>query len=191
MKKKSQDEALQPTEPEIRECKHPDDVRLDSSSQADSGLEIEVTLLKQQLKSAQDRYDELMRKYAAMQDSLNRANREHHRHMQYAIQPLLETLIPVLDGLEQASIVENATIESMKEGLRMTFQNLEKIYHQFGVTVINPLGEIFDSQYHEAVTLLQTSEHPHHAVIQVLQKGWVLHGRLIRPARVVVATSVH
>jgi len=84
----------------------------------------------------------------------------------------------------------NATVESLKEGQALTLKQLNKVMNDHGLEVIDPKGEAFNPEFHQAVTLLPSAEHAENTVLDVLQKGFKLHDRLIRPAMVVVSSKL-
>jgi len=100
-------------------------------------------------------------------------------------------LLPVCDSLERGLETDDgaATVESMKEGKALIKRMLDKAMEDHGLTVVNPLGEPFDPELHEAMTVQPSSDAEPGSVLTVVQKGYALNGRLLRPARVIVAAS--
>jgi molecular chaperone GrpE len=88
-------------------------------------------------------------------------------------------------GLEVAG--EAATVESLREGQELTLKMLAKLMQDHGLEVVDPAGQPFDPELHEAMTVMPSAEMPEDFVLEVLQKGFKLHDRLIRPARVIVS----
>ena len=104
----------------------------------------------------------------------------------YAIDNFAGELLPVYDALEAALATGNATAESLRDGVELTRKQLKAAFEKFGVTVLDPTGEKFDPHHHQAMTAIE-SDAPAQSVVQVFQKGFKLHDRVIRPAMVAVA----
>jgi molecular chaperone GrpE len=98
-------------------------------------------------------------------------------------------LLAVKDSLEAALVAENATVDSMKNGVELTLRQLKSVFEKFNVTEINPQGQKFDPHRHQAIGTIASDAEPN-TVVQVLQKGYLLHDRVVRPALVMVAKSV-
>ena len=101
----------------------------------------------------------------------------------------MKDLLQVRDSLERALEVdsENATVESLREGEELTLKLLSKVMGDHGLELIDPVGEAFNPEFHEAVAMLPSEDAEENTVLNVMQKGFRLHDRLIRPAMVVVA----
>lgn len=95
-------------------------------------------------------------------------------------------LLGVKDSLEAALAVENATVESYRNGVELTLKQLANVFTKFNLTEINPVGEKFDPHRHQAINMVE-SEADANTVVMVLQKGYALHDRVLRPALVTVA----
>jgi molecular chaperone GrpE len=131
--------------------------------------------------------DALLRTRAEMDNLHKRGDRELEKSRKFAVEGLLRDLVPVIDSLDQG--LENAgdSADSLGEGLNLTRKLLVDTLSRYGLSVIDPAGERFDPQWHEAMSLQPTDEHEPDTVINVLQRGYRLHDRLLRPARVIVA----
>ncbi|MGD9786635.1 MAG: nucleotide exchange factor GrpE, partial [Sulfuricellaceae bacterium] len=95
-------------------------------------------------------------------------------------------LLAVKDSLEAALATENATIENMKSGVELTLKQLNAAFQKFNVTEMNPMGEKFDPHKHQAMSMVEADAEPN-TVVGVMQKGYQLHDRVLRPALVMVA----
>ncbi|MEM7054101.1 MAG: nucleotide exchange factor GrpE [Pseudomonadota bacterium] len=104
----------------------------------------------------------------------------------FALESLMRDFIQVLDSFDQAIAQDE---EAVSEGLNLTHKLALKVLANHGLTVIEPIGQPFDPSWHEAIVAQPTSEHAPDTVLNVLQKGYSLNQRLIRPARVVVAKA--
>jgi molecular chaperone GrpE len=152
--------------------------------------------LQQQLQAAQARADEsrdlYLRTAAELDNVRKRAERDVSAARKYGVEKLAGDLLGIRDSLEMglnAAADENAEIKAVVEGLELTLKMLGDVMERYGVTPVNPLGEPFNPDFHEAMTAQETTDHPPNTVIQILQKGYRLQDRLLRPALVVVAKA--
>ncbi|AHF00998.1 molecular chaperone GrpE [Thiomicrospira aerophila AL3] len=139
---------------------------------------------------AAQHWDSLLRLQAEMENLRRRSRIEVENAHKYGVEKLLHALVPVADSLElglEASNKAEASVESIREGLDMTFKQLLDVLADCNVERINPAGEKFDPQKHEAMTMIPSPDHDSNTVVEVFQKGYALNERLIRPARVIVA----
>ncbi|MEN9783518.1 MAG: protein GrpE, partial [Pseudomonadota bacterium] len=97
-------------------------------------------------------------------------------------------LLAVKDSLEAALAVETATVETLKSGAELTLKQLSSAFEKHKIVEVNPVGEKFDPHRHQAISMVPSDAAPN-TVISVLQKGYMLHDRIIRPAMVVVAKA--
>ena len=97
-------------------------------------------------------------------------------------------LLPVRDALEQTLATENATIEQLREGVELTLKTLTSAFDKQSISLIDPLGEKFDPNRHQAMTMVPSSK-PAQTVVQVFQKGYLLNDRVLRPALVAVSSG--
>ncbi len=130
----------------------------------------------------------LMRTRADMDNMQKRAERDMSRARRYQHESIMRDLLPVIDGLEQG--LENASEgDSAREGLELTRKLLLKALEDHGLEVLNPEGERFDPQWHEAMSMQPSEDAEPDTVLMVLQKGYRLDDRLLRAARVIVASE--
>ena len=131
--------------------------------------------------------DTVLRLRAELDNSQKRSVAEIEKAHKYGIERLLLELLPVVDNLENAlnNLSENVS-ESDKEGIDLTLKSFESALDKFGISPIYPISEDFDPINHEAVSVVKDGKHADNKIIEVMQKGWRLHERVIRPARVVV-----
>lgn len=157
--------------------------------QEESGVDsVEARIAEAEARAQQHRED-LLRAAAEMDNVRKRAAREIDAARQYGIERFAGELLPVADslalGLGSAAEADPATL---REGQHATLRLLLKAFERAGLTEIDPAGQPFDPGQHEAMAMRPSSEHPPHTVLQVVQRGWLLNGRLLRPARVIVST---
>ena len=131
--------------------------------------------------------DTVLRLRAELDNSQKRSVAEIEKAHKYGIERLLLELLPVVDNLENAlnNLSENVS-ESDKEGIDLTLKSFESALDKFGISPIYPISEDFDPINHEAVSVVKDEKHADNKIVEVMQKGWKLHERVIRPARVVV-----
>jgi molecular chaperone GrpE len=147
--------------------------------------------LKACLQESEQRLQSMLRARADLENLRKRTDREIADTRKFANSKLLEALLPVMDSLEMglSSSGSEADAEDLRRGIELTLDKLAAVFADFGVEIIDPQGQPFDPERHEAVMTLKNSELPVNVVAQVHQKGYLLNGRLIRPARVVVTTA--
>ncbi|NBB92781.1 MAG: nucleotide exchange factor GrpE [Gammaproteobacteria bacterium] len=130
----------------------------------------------------------LLRTRADMDNMQKRAEREMDRARMYHTESLVRDLLPVIDGLEQG-LENSAEGDASREGLALTYRLLLKALESHGLEVLDPEGERFDPQWHEAISMQPSEEREPDTVLTVVQKGFRLHDRLLRAARVIVARA--
>jgi len=159
--------------------------------QAEEQLEQDLEkALEEARQQAADHWEQLLRVKADMENLRRRTRIDVENAHKFALEKFVNALLPVVDSLEmgiQAASNENATVDSLREGMEMTLKLLLDTLAEFGVERINPEGEVFDPQKHEAMTMVPTADSEPNTVIKVVQKGYSLNDRLVRPARVVVS----
>lgn len=142
--------------------------------------------------TSSENYDRFLRVTAEFENYKKRSAKEYGDLRKYANESLLKDLLHVVDNLERALETCDAShgAAAIREGVELTLKDLLKIFERFSVEAVAALGEPFDPAYQQAVMQEPTAEAPENTVIRELQKGYTLHGRLLRPAMVVVATAV-
>lgn len=137
---------------------------------------------------AAENWDRYLRAVAEADNVRKRSARDVENAHKFALERFGRELLPVTDGLEMAlASSDGASVESLLEGSRATLKLLSTTMERFGVEVIDPEGEPFDPELHEAINVQPSSELEPGSVIAVIQKGYSLNGRLLRPAMVTVA----
>ncbi|HJP97020.1 MAG TPA: nucleotide exchange factor GrpE [Rhodanobacteraceae bacterium] len=131
--------------------------------------------------------DTLLRERADLENQRKRMQRDLELSVKFANEKLLRDLLPVYDGLESGLAVQTADVASMREGLGLTLKSLLKIAESNGLEQVDPVGQPLDPELHHAVSMVQAPGQAPGTVVGVMQKGYVLNGRLLRPALVSVA----
>lgn len=131
----------------------------------------------------------MLRMQAEMENLRKRLMRDLDRSRKLALEKIMKDLLQVWDSLERGLEVdsESLTVESLLEGQELTLRMLEKVMQDHDLQIIDPLGQPFDPELHQAMTVLPSADVPENTVLEVLQKGFSLHDRLVRPAMVVVS----
>lgn len=148
--------------------------------------------LEDQLAEAQAKADahwaQYLRAAAELENTRKRALRDIEHAHRYALERFAADLAPVRDSLE-LGLAADATVESLRSGVEATLKQLDQTLTRHGVEVIDPAGQPFDPERHEAMSTMPSADAAPDTVLQVIQKGLVLNGRLVRPARVIVAVA--
>ena len=142
--------------------------------------------LRQAELAAAEHHDAWLRAKAEGDNIRKRSQTEIANAHKFAIENFANELLAVKDSLEAALASENATVESMRSGDELTLRQLKSAFEKFNLKDIDPAGEKFDPHRHQAISTVESDAEPN-TVVQVLQKGYLLHDRVIRPALVVVA----
>lgn len=146
-------------------------------------------LLREAERKAQEHYDAWMYAKAETENVRRRAQEDMEKARKYAIESFAAELLPVKDALEMALAVEKATAESLKSGVELTLKQLKAVFEKFHIGEIAPMpGEKFDPHQHMAMATVEAEQEPN-TVVQVMQKGYRLHDRILRPAMVTVARA--
>jgi molecular chaperone GrpE len=163
---------------------------MDDSGEESRDLNAELEAARAE---ATQNYDKLLRLSAEFENYKKRMQRQVEEYRKFANESLIKDLLSVVDNLERAM---DASAQSQKEsdqcmmqGLEMTLEEIRKVLKKYHVTPVEAMGKPFDPAFHEAVMQQPTDDCPDNTVIQEMQKGYMLHDRLIRPAMVVVSRA--
>lgn len=141
---------------------------------------------------AEENWDQLVRSRAEMDNIRRRTERDLSNAHKYALEKFAQELLPVIDSMEMgvaAAQDENADVSKLREGTEMTLKMFETAIEKFGIQGVHPHGEAFNPEHHQAMTMIDSAEHEPNTVIDVMQKGYLLNERLVRPAMVVVSSA--
>jgi molecular chaperone GrpE len=161
-------------------------------NQVDDPLGVLAEKLKSKEQETQEHYDRLLRVSAEFENYKKRAAREMEDFRKYSNQSLIKEMLSVVDNLELAinSTDGHKDIDKgLVDGLEMTHKEILKVFEKFNVNPISAKGQTFDPAFHEAVMQEESDDYPDNTVINELQKGYLIHDRLLRPSMVVVAKS--
>ncbi len=158
-----------------------------------TALEFNIEELQQELEEAQAKaeqnWEKLLRAQAELENQRKRIQRELENAHKYAIERFIAELLPVKDSLELGTghTPDQSTVEKLHEGMELTLKMLVQLMEKFNIEEVNPEGEPFDPEFHQAMTLQENADFATNTVITVMQKGYTLNGRLVRPAMVIVS----
>jgi len=178
---------------------HPEDSDAAIAQPQDaSSMEQTIEQLQQQLAAAQaelsEANDKMLRSKAEADNTRRRALLDVANANKYGMEKIARELLNVVDslekGLEALAEPDQVQLVHLREGMELTHKLLIDILAQFQINQINPQGEIFDPKNHEALTTQPTSEMEPNRVLSVIQKGFTIHDRILRPARVVVSKAI-
>ncbi len=162
-------------------------------SAAPSSPEELILLLEDARNKADEHWNQVLRVQAEMENLRKRAARDLESAHKFALDRFVADLLPVKDSLELglAAAQDNSVgaVQKLREGTELTLKMLTQVLEKFGVREINPQGEPFNPEFHQAMTLQPSSQVPPNTVMNVFQKGYVLNDRLVRPAMVVVSAA--
>ncbi len=161
----------------------------DAVEEAELSLEDLVAQLQDEVAAAKDA---ALRTHADAQNFKRRAEQDVEKARKFALEQFTKELLPVVDNLERA--LESASgdeeiIQPIAEGVKLTLKSLQDALKKSNIEVVDPQGEPFDPNLHQAMSMVESSEVEPNSVIAVMQKGYTLHGRLVRPAMVMVSKS--
>ena len=145
-------------------------------------------LLRLAEQKTQEHLESWLRAKAETENLRKRAQADIASAHKYGVENLAEALLPVRDSLEAALATENITPESLRSGVELTLKQLNAVFEKARLTEINPVGEKFDPHKHQAMTMVAHPGEPNR-VVQVMQKGYLLHDRVLRPALVMVSKA--
>ena len=156
----------------------------------------ELSALQQQLSAAeaaaQEEKDRALRIAAEMENLRRRAAQDVEKAHKFALEKFTGELLPVIDSLERALELadrDNETLKPMMEGVELTLRAMLTTVGKFGVEQVNPMGHAFDPNRHQAISMVENGNVAPNSVMAVMQKGYELNGRVIRPAMVMVARA--
>ena len=193
MNDKTEAQQEQSIENEAQQPEQVVEAEVEVETVAEQAASAEVDLQGQLMaaqKKAQENWDLALRAQAEMENIKRRAERDVANAHKFALDKFVGSLLPVVDGLEKAleSMAEDEEAnKAIREGTEMTLKMFTDSLSKFGVVQINPVGEVFNPERHEAMAMQEVPGSEANTVLFVIQKGYLLNERLVRPARVMVA----
>ena len=159
---------------------------------AEGSAEDLLDLLEKARAKADEHYDQMMRAHAELENLKRRHARDLENAHKYALDKFVAELLGVWDSLElghNAALDETADVPKLREGTELTLKMLSDAMGKFGVEQIDPLNEVFNPELHQAMSMQPRADVPANTVVAVVQKGYTLNGRLVRPAMVMVSQA--
>ncbi len=144
-------------------------------------------MLQEAERKAQEHYDAWMYAKAESENIRRRAHEDTDKARKFALEKFSSELLAVKDSLEAALAVETNDVESYRNGVELTAKQLAGVFEKFNLAEVHPMGEKFDPHKHQAISMVEHPDAEPNTVVQVLQKGYTLHERVLRPALVMVA----
>jgi molecular chaperone GrpE len=154
------------------------------------GADLTAAELEKLRETLNEREDAMLRLQAEMDNVRKRSAREVENAHKYGVERLVNELLPLRDSMElgiQASMQDSANVETLREGAELTLKMLTSALEKFNVEILDPTDDKFDPEFHQAISTQEVVGRDSGTVLQVVQKGVTLHGRLVRPAMVIVA----
>jgi molecular chaperone GrpE len=163
----------------------------DTNTNQDISLEQALEKLAQAELAAEKAHDDLLRVQAEMQNLRRRTEQDIEKAHKYGQEKFSAELLSVMDNLERAldaaSAHENEAVKAIYDGVDLTLKSFSDCFSKFNIEAVDPLGEPFDPALHQAMSMQENPDVEPNTIIAVMQKGYTLHGRVIRPAMVMVA----
>ena len=172
------------------ESEHLDQMEDEMMFEQDEIVKSEDQLLEQLAsaeKKAEENWELLLRTRAEMENLRKRTEKDLENAHKYGMEKFVTELLPVKDSMEMGIAATDATTESLQEGMKLTMNMFVAAFEKLGVVEIDPQNEPFDPELHQAMTMQESDEVEPNTVIAVMQKGYSLNGRLVRPAMVMVS----
>jgi len=163
----------------------------DSEIAEDSAEDLTV-LLEQARAKADDHFEQMMRAHAELENLKRRHSRDLENAHKFALDKFVAELLGVWDSLElghTAAQDDGADVQKLREGTELTLKMLNDAMGKFGVKQIDPIDQPFDPELHQAMSMQPRADVPPNTVVAVVQKGYTLNGRLVRPAMVMVSQA--
>ena len=151
-----------------------------------------MPMLEDARAKADEHWNQLLRVQADMENTRRRAKQDVENAHKFALEKFALELLPVKDSLEMglaAADGDNEAIAQLKEGTELTLKMFTTVMEKFGIEAIDPTGDTFDPEKHQAMSMQESAEHKPNSVMAVMQKGYQLNERLLRPAMVVVSKA--
>ncbi|CUR53769.1 Protein GrpE [Serratia symbiotica] len=178
---------------EIQEKKQSDNLSKETEINVDlkdariTELELQLIELK---KKEHTEYDNLLRAKAEVENIRRRTELDIQKIHKFALESFSSDLLPVIDNLERALELTNKNnpeLIPMIKGIELTLKSLQDVIYKYGIIIINDINVPFNPDIHQAISLSESNDHQPNHVIMIMQKGYMLNGRLLRPAMVIVS----
>lgn len=172
------------------------DAEVDAEITEVEETDVSTEELQQQLEAAeqkaQENWDKALRVQAEMENLKRRTQKDLENAHKFALEKFAKELLGVIDSLElgiQAAKDDNSEVAKIIEGSELTLKQFDAVFKKFNIEALDPAGEPFNPEHHQAMSMMPSNEHAPNTVLNVFQKGYLLNGRLIRPAMVIVSKA--
>lgn len=145
--------------------------------------------LKLAEQKAQENWELVLRTKADMENLRRRTQKDLESAHKFALEKFVLELLPIMDSMELGLATETADAEALREGMQLTLSMLQNAFGKFRIAAIDPVDAKFDPELHQAMAMQPSAEHEPNTVMAVMQKGYTLNERLVRPAMVMVAKA--
>jgi len=165
----------------------------DTNESDQKNEDIELTVEEQlelSIKKSEENWDKYLRTAAELDNVRKRASRDIENARKFALENFSRELLNIVDTLEMAIDSKESNLDTLLSGNKATLQLMQNILEQFDISVIDPHGEPFNAEFHEAMSMQPSGKVEPGSIMTVFQKGYLLNDRLLRPARVVVASDI-
>ncbi|MGL5292167.1 MAG: nucleotide exchange factor GrpE [Vibrionaceae bacterium] len=173
-----------------------DEVNAEQPLSVEQDLLAKIATLEEALARSEaqirEQQDSVLRARADVDNMRRRSEQEVDKARKFALERFAGELLPVIDNLERALEVgdlQNEALKPMQEGVALTLKTMLSVVQKFGLKVIDPHGEPFNPDWHQAMSIQESAEHAPNTVMLVMQKGYELNGRVLRPAMVMVSKA--
>ncbi len=190
----STEQEMSESQTEAEQMNQQDQQASESEQMTQEGQQDSIEVLKQELEEAQQKsqenWDKAVRVQADMENLKRRTQKDVENAHKFALEKFSKELLNVVDSLElgiQAASGDTPDVEKLKEGMELTLKQLQAVLKKFNIEALDPTGEPFNPEHHQAMSMQPSDEHEPNTVVNVFQKGYLLNDRLIRPAMVVVS----
>ncbi len=177
---------------EVEQAEDTANEEMETAAEDEESIESLKQRLEEAEKKAEENWDQLVRAKAELENIRRRSERELENAHKYALEKFAQELLPVIDSMEMgvaAAQDENTDVSKLREGTEMTLKMFLNAIDKFGIKSVHPVNEEFNPEHHQAMSMVDSDEHEPNTVIDVMQKGYLLNDRLVRPAMVVVSSA--
>lgn len=190
---KKHESAKAPKESEVSQEIETEDAALAEPLAPEAEIEELKNELAEAQQKAQENWDKALRAQAEMENMKRRTQKDLEDAHKFALTGFAKELLPVMDSLELgllAATGDSDDVKKFREGNELTLKQFETVFAKFNIVVVDPKGEPFNAEQHQAMVMQEVADAAPNTVVNVFQKGYLLNGRLLRPALVVVAKAV-
>ncbi|MGV6809569.1 MAG: nucleotide exchange factor GrpE [bacterium] len=174
------------------EAQATDHSAVESNPNSNSNAEVDINALQAALVATEEKATQNWDKYVRLQAEMDNQRRRMEKQIEdahkFAVKKFVEGLLPVVDSLEMG-LQSDGDLAAIQEGMNLTMKQFESVMEKFNIAAINPVGEAFDPSVHQAMSMQPCENQADNTVSMVMQKGYTLNGRLVRPAMVMVCKN--